>query len=151
MNSPYYNMNRSKRRDWSSGLYRGSRPIQRKQHLQLNLREAGEITGKAREQESEGKVEVMPDVTKVKVKITQSGPTHCGPHGLYNLWNSPGQNNVVHRLFLLQGIFPTQGLNPGLLHCRWILYQLSTREDQEYWSGQSIPSPEDLPNPGIEA
>ena len=26
---------------------------------------------------------------------------------------------------LLQGIFPTQGLNPGLLHCRWILYQLS--------------------------
>ena len=28
-------------------------------------------------------------------------------------------------LSLLQGIFPTQGLNPGLLHCRWILYQLS--------------------------
>ena len=26
---------------------------------------------------------------------------------------------------LLQGIFPTQGLNPGLPHCRWILYQLS--------------------------
>ena len=29
---------------------------------------------------------------------------------------------------LLQGIFPTQGLNPGLLHCGWILYQLSYRE-----------------------
>jgi len=28
-------------------------------------------------------------------------------------------------LSLLQGIFPTQGLNPGLPHCRWILYQLS--------------------------
>ena len=28
-------------------------------------------------------------------------------------------------LSLLQGIFPTQGSNPGLLHCRWILYQLS--------------------------
>ena len=28
-------------------------------------------------------------------------------------------------LFLLQGIFPTQGSNPGLPHCRWILYQLS--------------------------
>ena len=27
--------------------------------------------------------------------------------------------------FLLQGIFPTQGLNPGFLHCRWILYHLS--------------------------
>ena len=31
----------------------------------------------------------------------------------------------VSSLFLLQGIFPTQGSNPGLLHCRWILYQLS--------------------------
>ena len=33
----------------------------------------------------------------------------------------------------LQGIFPTQGPNPGLPHCRWILYQLSHREAQEYW------------------
>ena len=34
----------------------------------------------------------------------------------------------VGSLSLLQGIFPTQGLNPGLPHCRQILYQLSTRE-----------------------
>ena len=47
------------------------------------------------------------------------------PHGLYNSWNSPGQNTGVGSLSLLQGIFPTQGSNPGLLHCRWILYQLS--------------------------
>ena len=47
------------------------------------------------------------------------------PHGLYSPWNSPGQNTGVGRLSLLQGIFPIQGLNPGLLHCRWILYQLS--------------------------
>ena len=47
------------------------------------------------------------------------------PHGLYSPWNSPGQNIGVGSLSLLQGIFPTQGLNPGLLHCRWILYQLS--------------------------
>ena len=47
------------------------------------------------------------------------------PRGLYNPWNSPGQNTGVGSLFLLQGIFPTQGLNPGLPHCRWILYQLS--------------------------
>ena len=40
-------------------------------------------------------------------------------------WDSPGQNTGVVSLFLLQGIFPTQGLNPGLLHCRWILYHLS--------------------------
>ena len=93
-------------------------------------------------------------------------------------------------LSLLQGIFPTQGSNPGLPHCRWILYQLShqgspgmlewvacpfsswsswprnqtrvsciagrfftswaTREAQEYWSGWPIPSPADLPDPGIE-
>ena len=40
-------------------------------------------------------------------------------------WNSPGQNTGVGCLSLLQRIFPTQGSNPGLLHCRWILYQLS--------------------------
>ena len=46
------------------------------------------------------------------------------PHGLYSPWNSPGQNTGVGS-FSLQGIFPTQGSNPGLLHCGWILYQLS--------------------------
>ena len=46
-------------------------------------------------------------------------------HGLYGPWNSPGQNTGVGSLSLLQKIFPTQGLNPGLLHCRRILYQLS--------------------------
>jgi len=45
-------------------------------------------------------------------------------HGLYNPWNSPGQNIGVDSLSLLQGIFPIQGSNPGLLHCRQILYQL---------------------------
>ena len=39
--------------------------------------------------------------------------------------NSPGQNTGVGSRSLHQGIFPTQGLNPGLPHCRWILYQLS--------------------------
>ena len=47
------------------------------------------------------------------------------PHGLYSPWNSPGQNTGVGSLSLLQGIFPTQGSNPGLPHCRWLLYQLS--------------------------
>ena len=47
------------------------------------------------------------------------------PHGLYSPWNSPGQNTGVGSLSLLQGIFPTQGLNPGLLNCRQIRYQLS--------------------------
>ena len=47
------------------------------------------------------------------------------PHGLCSPWNSPGQNTGVGSCSLFQGIFPTQGSNPGLLHCRWILYQLS--------------------------
>ena len=47
------------------------------------------------------------------------------PHGLYCPWNSPGQNTGAGSLSLLQGTFPTQGLNPGLPHCRRILYQLS--------------------------
>ena len=47
------------------------------------------------------------------------------PHGLLIPWNSPGQNTGVGTLSLLQGIFPTQGLNLGLPHCRRILYQLS--------------------------
>ena len=49
------------------------------------------------------------------------------PHELYSPWNSPGQNTGVGSLFLLQRIFPTQWSNPGLLHCRWILYQLNHR------------------------
>ena len=47
------------------------------------------------------------------------------PHGLYSPRNSPGQTTEVSSHCLLQGIFPTQGLNPGLLHCRWTLNQLS--------------------------
>ena len=39
-------------------------------------------------------------------------------------WNPPDQNTGVGRLFLLQGIFPTEESNQGLLHHRWIPYQL---------------------------
>ena len=46
-------------------------------------------------------------------------------HGLYSPWNSPGQNTGVGSRSLLQRIFPTQGLNLGLPHCRRTLYQLS--------------------------
>ena len=47
------------------------------------------------------------------------------PHGLFSPWNSPGQNTGAGSLSRLHGIFPNQGLNPGLLSCEWILYQLS--------------------------
>ena len=58
--------------------------------------------------------------------VTQLHPTLCDPmdysppgssvHG-----DSPSKNTGVGCHALLQGIFPTQGLNPGLPHCRWIL------------------------------
>ena len=60
----------------------------------------------------------------MKVKVTQLYPTLCDPMDC-SPWNSPGQSTGLRRLSLLQGIFPTQGLNPGPPHCRQILYQLS--------------------------
>ena len=57
------------------------------------------------------------------------------PHGLYSPWNSLGQNTGVGSLSFLQEIFPTQGSNPGLPHCRQILTSWITREAQKYWSG----------------
>ena len=75
------------------------------------------------------------------------------PHGLYSPWNSPGQNTGVGSLSLLLRIFSTQRSNPGLLHCRWVCFFTSwaTREAQEYWSGQPVPFPADLPNSGSAA
>ena len=63
-----------------------------------------------------------------KLKVSESCSVvsdSLQPHGLYNPWNSSGQNTGVGILSFLQGMFPTQGSNPGLPHCRWILYQLS--------------------------
>ena len=60
-------------------------------------------------------------------------PDSWQPNGLYSPQNSPGQNTGVSSLFLLQGIFPIQGSNPGLLHCRWILDQLS-HKGSPIWS-----------------
>ena len=96
------------------------------------------------------------------------------PHGLYSQWNSLGQNIGVGSLSLLQGIFPSQGSNPGLPLCRWILYQLNHKGSPkskllscvrffaipwtiqsmefsrpEYWSGKPLPSPPGLSNPGM--
>ena len=59
------------------------------------------------------------------------------PHGLYSPWNSPGQNTGVGSLSLLQGIFPTQGSNPGLPHHRRILYHLSHERSPRYSPGQN--------------
>ena len=62
--------------------------------------------------------------------VTQSCPSlcdpmDCSPPGSSVRGDSPGKNTGVGCHALLQGIFPTQGLNPGLPHCRQILYCLS--------------------------
>jgi len=62
------------------------------------------------------------------------------PHGLQHArllcpWTSPIQNTGVGSCSLLQAIFSTQGLNPGLPHWRGICTVWATREAQEYWSG----------------
>ena len=49
----------------------------------------------------------------------------CSPPGSSVHGDSPGKNNGVGYHALLQGVFPTQKLNWGVLYCKWILYQLS--------------------------
>ena len=63
----------------------------------------------------------------LKVRLAHSCRVHtlCIFHELYSPWDSPGQSTGVGSLSLLQGIFPIQGSNPGLPHCRQTLYQLS--------------------------
>ena len=57
------------------------------------------------------------------VKVSQSYPTLCDPMDC-SPRNSAGQNTGVGSCSFLQGIFPTQGSNPGLPLRRWILYLL---------------------------
>ena len=59
---------------------------------------------------------------KVKVKLRPRG---LQPARLLCLWDFPDKNTGVGCHFLLQGIFSTQGSNPGLPHCRQTLYHLS--------------------------
>ena len=116
---------------------------------------------------------------KVKSESHSVVSNSLRPQGLHSPWNSPGQNTGVGSLSPLQGIFPTQGLNPGIPNCRQTLYQLSHKGSpkslshvqlffnpmdrgawraplsmwfprQEYWSGLPCPSPGDLPDPGTE-
>ena len=63
----------------------------------------------------------------------------CDPYGLYPIrllhqWDYPGKNNGVGCHALLQGIFPIQGSNTHLLHCRQILYHWATRLASKTWN-----------------
>ena len=50
--------------------------------------------------------------------LTICNPMDCSPPGSSVHGDSPGKNTEVDCQLLLQGIYPTQGLNPGLPHCR---------------------------------
>ena len=76
---------------------------------------------------------------KNKVLAVQLCPT-LRPNGLLLTkllcpWNSPGKNTGLGYHVLLQGIFPTQGLNLGLPPCRQILYHLSHQGSPEGYGG----------------
>ena len=69
---------------------------------------------------------LIPVVTESCSVVSDSlQPRGLWPARLLCPWNSPGRSTSVGSLSLLQGIFPTQGSNPGLPHCRQILYCLS--------------------------
>ena len=73
-------------------------------------------------------LEIKKNQTTVSCEICESYSVvsdSLQPYGLYSPWHSLGQNTGVGSLSLLQVIFLTQGSNPGLLYCGWILYQLS--------------------------
>ena len=85
----------------------------------------------------------------------ESCPTRCNPmdwsppcssvHG-----NSPGKNSGVCCHALVQGIFPTQGLNPGLPHCWRILYCLSHQGNPRILEWVIYPLLQGNNSPGIE-
>ena len=81
--------------------------------------------------------------------LTLCNPVDCSPPDSSVHGDSPGKNTGVGCRALLQGIFPTQGSNPGLLHCRQILYHLSHQGSPRILEWVASPSPGDLPNPGI--
>ena len=77
-------------------------------------------------------------VGKAEKSVSHSIECNClQPHRLYHIsllcvWNSPGKSTGVGCHSLLQGIFPNEGWNLGLPHCRWILYNLSSRKAESW-------------------
>ena len=71
----------------------------------------------------------------VQLCPTLCDPMDCSPPGSSVHGDSLGKNTGVGCHALLQGIFPTQGSNPGLPHCRLILTIWATRDAHEYWVG----------------
>ena len=81
----------------------------------LDFKEIKPVNPKGKESESE----------VAQSCLTLCNTMDCSPTRLLRPWDSSGKNTGVGCHFLLQGIFPTQGSNPGLQHCRQMLYPLS--------------------------
>ena len=71
--------------------------------------------------------------------LTLCNPMDCSLPGSSVRGDSPGKNTAVGCHSLLQGIFPTQGSNPALPHCRWILYQLNHQGSPRILEWAAIP------------
>ena len=67
--------------------------------------------------------------------MTLCDPVNCSPPVSSLHGNSPGKNTGVGCHALLEEIFPTQGSNPGLLHCSWILYHLNHQGSPLFFLG----------------
>ena len=83
--------------------------------------------------------QVNPKAPMWKWKLLSLIPLFVTP---WTVQNSPDQNTGVGSHSLLQGIFPIQGLSPGLPHCRWILYCLRHQENPRklQWVAYPFPS-----------
>ena len=106
------------------------------------------------------KKEILPfatswmDLDGIEVKWSKSCSVvsdSLRPHGLYSPWTSPDQNTGVGSLSLVHRIFPTQGSNPGLPHCRKIPYQLSHEGSPRIQEWVAYPFSMDLPDSGSPA
>ena len=92
----------------------------------------GPIPAQVSSQDSESLMLFISGGTKVSVSVSYSVLSNSlqryglQPTRLLCLWDFPGKNTGVGCHFFLQGIFPTQGSNMGLLHCRLILHHLGS-------------------------
>ena len=93
---------------------------------------------------------VMRAVLSHSVLFDICDPVDCSPTGSFIHVDSPGKNTEVGCHALLQGIFPTQESNPGLLHCRQIVYHLNYQGSPWILNCIAHPFSRDLLDPGIE-
>ena len=82
--------------------------------------------------------------------LSLCNPMDCSPTGSSVYGDSPGKKTGESCHAVLQGIFPTRGWTQVSCITDRFFTVWATRETQEYWSGYSISSPVDLPDPGVE-